>query len=79
MGRKGLIEKVTFQQWPEGSGRAALELFSRRASKARGTASARILRCEESWCIRGIKDIAIVSAAKWTQGGVIADEVKGGN
>lgn len=58
MAGKGLIEKVTFKQQPEGSGGAAREISGTRAFKAwrgGGTASERALMCGNRWYIRGIR------------------------
>lgn len=59
---KGLIEKVTFKQQPEGSGGAAREISRRKAFKVGGrgvvvvvAASERVLMCGNSWHIRGIR------------------------
>lgn len=55
MARKGLIEKMTLKQHPEGSGRAARELSGRRAFKAGQIASTRMLRYGKRWHIGEIR------------------------
>lgn len=60
--RKGLIEKVTFQQWPEGSGGTAQELSCK--STALGDSECKKAEVWGELLSYKSKDVAIVTAAE---------------